>query len=260
MLDDAVKKCFDAPLAGEAHRGIDRLCVDLLVRRALVEQAERVADSALGQPCDQLGRVAAQLKALLRSNMRNVVGQLGRLDAAEIMALAARKDRGGHLLQLGRGEDEDQMLGRLFDDLQQRIEGRDRKHMHLVDDIDALFYGRGREDGFLPQGADVVDAVVGGSVQLDHIEDRAIGDTAAGGAFSAGVAVHRVLAVDRAGEDARTGRFARSPRANKQIRVREPRCTHLVLQGLGDVLLADDVVKGLRPPFAVKRLIHALSS
>ncbi len=45
--------------------------------------------------------------------------------------------------------------------------------MHLVDNVHPLFYiGRG-VDGFVPQGAHLVDAVVGGGVQLQHIQKTA---------------------------------------------------------------------------------------
>ena len=248
MLDDMSQQLLDPPLAGKSHRGVDRVYVDLFVRRALIEQAQRVADAALGQAGDQLGRLAGKFKVFFPGDVRDVVGQLRRLDAAEVVALAAREDRRGDLLQLGRGEDEDQMLRRFLDDLQQRVEGREREHVHLVDDIDALLHRRGREDRFLAQRADVVHAVVGGGVELDHVEDRAVGDAAAGGARPAGIAVHRMLAVDRAGEDARAGRLAGASRTDEQIRVREPPRADLVFQRLGDMLLSDDVIEGLRPP------------
>ncbi len=175
VLDDISQQLLDPPLAGKSHRGVDRVDVDLLMRRALVEQAQRVADAALGEAGDQLGRLAGEFEAFFPGDVRDLVGQLRRFDAAEVVALAAREDRRGDLLQLGRGEDEDQMLRRLLDDLQQRVEGREREHVHLVDDIDALLHRGGREHGLLAQGADVVHAVVGGGVKLDHVEDRAVG-------------------------------------------------------------------------------------
>ena len=42
--------------------------------------------------------------------------------------------------------------------------------MHLVDDVDALLQHRRRVDGLLPQTAGIVDAAVGGGVQLRHIQ------------------------------------------------------------------------------------------
>ena len=178
-------------------------------------------------------------------HMLDIGGKLRRVDAPKAVALAAREDRRGDLLQLGRREDKDQMLRRLLDDLQKRVEGRGRQHVHLVDDIHALFHRRGRENRLLAQRAHIVHAVVRGGVQLDHIEDRAVRNAAAGGALSAGVAV---------------GRFARSARTDKDIGMRQAGGADLVFQRFGDMLLADDVVKGLRPPLPIQGLIHALSS
>ena len=132
--------------------------------------------------------------------------------------------------------------------------------MHLVDDVHALFHRRGRENRLLAQRAHIVHAVVRGGVQLDHIEDRAVRNAAAGGALSAGVAVDRVFAVDRPRQDARAGRLARSARTDKDIGMRQAGGADLVFQRFGDMLLADDVVKGLRTPLPIQGLIHALSS
>ena len=62
-----------------------------------------------------------------------------RRDPPEGKALAARKNRGRNLVQLRGSEDEQQMLRRFLDDLEQRVEGAGGKHMHLIDDIHARF-------------------------------------------------------------------------------------------------------------------------
>ena len=41
--------------------------------------------------------------------------------------------------------------------------------MHLVYDVDALAHGGRGVNRLVPQGADLVNAVVGGGVQLHHI-------------------------------------------------------------------------------------------
>ena len=48
--------------------------------------------------------------------------------------VGARSDRRQHFLRLGRGEDEDQVLGRLLDDLEQRVEALVGHHVRLIDD------------------------------------------------------------------------------------------------------------------------------
>ena len=256
MAQDMVEHVRDALVAREPHRGVHRGRVDFFICRALIQQTERVAHAAVGKPGYQLRRVMRERKLLLPGDIFKVFRDLRRVDAAEAVPLAAGEDRRGDLLQLRRGEDEHQVLGRLLKYFQQGVERRGGEHVHLVDDVHALFYRRGREHCLLPQGADVVDAVVGRGVQLHNVEHGAVRDAAARRAHPAGVAVDLVLAVDRLGEDARAGGFARAARADEDICVRQAPGLHLVFQRLGNMLLSDDLVKGLRPPFAVQRLIH----
>ena len=124
MVDDAVEELLDPPLSGQSHRRVHGVDVDLIMGRALVKQAQRVAHAALGKSRDQFGRLMGDGKMFGVRHMLDIGGELRRVDAAEAVALAAREDRRGDLLQLGRREDKDQMLRRLLDDLQKRVEGR----------------------------------------------------------------------------------------------------------------------------------------
>ena len=163
-------------------------------------------------------------------------------------------------MQLCGCENEHQVFGRLLQDLEQRVEGRSGQHVHLVHDIDAFFHCRRAENRFLSQSADIVHTVVGGGVELYHVEYRALADAAAGRAHPAGVAVDRVFAVDRLGQDAGAGGLSRSAGADENIGMGEAAGLYLVLESLRNVLLPHDLVKGLRTPLAVKRLIHPLPS
>ena len=75
-----------------------------------------------------------------------------------------------------------------------------------------------------------------------------------------GVPLTGAFAVDGLCENARAGRLARAARADEDIGMGKPAGPDLTFQRLGDKLLPDDLVKGLRPPFAVERLIHAFPS
>ena len=121
-----------------------------------------------------------------------------RPDAAEGEALAARENGRGDLVQLRRRENEHQVRGRLFQDLEQRVERGRREHMHLVDDVHALFHLRGGIDRLVAQRAHAVHAVVRRCVQLHHVQKPAALDAEAARAAVAGIAVFRLLAVDRA--------------------------------------------------------------
>mgnify|MGYP000108003775 CR=1 FL=1 len=124
--------------------------------------------------------------------------------------------------------------------------------MHLINDIDLIFPLCRRIFHFLANLADVVHAVVGRGVQLDHVEDRPVVDAAAGGAPVARVAVDRMLAVDRLGQDLGTGGLAGPARADEQVGMGQTPGLDLLFERLGNMLLTDDVVKGLRAVFAVR--------
>ena len=128
--------------------------------------------------------------------------------------------------------------------------------MDLVDDVDAFPDGRGGKHRLVPERADVVDAVVGGRVQLHHVQHRAVHYPAAGGTLAAGVAVHGMFTVHRPREDTRAGGLTGASGADENIGVREPPGPDLVFQGLGYMLLTDDLIEGLRAPFAIQSLIH----
>ncbi len=148
------------------------------------------------------------------------------------------------------------MLRRFFQYLEEGIERRRGEHVHLIDDVDLVLADR-RQIGYLvAQVADVIHTVVGRGVQLHNIEYGAVRNAAARRTHAAGVAVDWVLAVDRSGKNARAGGLARAARADENIRMRKPPGLYLIFQRLGNVLLTDDLIKGLRPPLAVQRLIH----
>ena len=238
-------------LPHHAERRRDRLLVDGAGRRCAVEHGQRVAHRAVCEAGDQPRRPLGQLDTFACRDVEQTPRDVLRTDAAEVEALTARKNGRRDLVQLGRGEDEQHVLGRLLERFQQRVERADREHMHLVDDEHALFDLRGRIARLVAQVADIVDAVVGRRVDLGHVEHRAVQNAAARGAFVARVAVHRMLAVDRPGENFRAGRLARAARTGEQIRMAESAALKLSAQRVGDMLLSDHVRKGLRPPFAV---------
>ena len=73
--------------------------------------------------------------------------------------------------------------------------------MHLVDDIHFIFCFCRHKHDFVTDPADIIYTVVTGGVHLDNIEKRAVNDAFTDLAFITGVAVNRVQAVYRTGED-----------------------------------------------------------
>ena len=143
------------------------------------------------------------------------------------------------------------MLRRLLHDLQQGVEGGLGEHVHFVDDIHPPPGGHRRIDRLVPDGANVVHAVVGGGVHLRHVQDGAGFDAPADLALTAGAAPHRIQAVHRLGQELGAGGLACAPGAGEQIGMAGPIRQHLFFQDLRDMLLAHYLVKGLGPPFSV---------
>ncbi len=61
--------------------------------------------------------------------------------------------------------------GRLFQRLQQGVEGRRGEHVHFVDDVDLVAPLVGGEVDLIAQVAHVVHAGIGGGVDLDQVEE-----------------------------------------------------------------------------------------
>ena len=129
--------------------------------------------------------------------------------------------------------------------------------MNLVHDVHPLAHGGGGVHRLVPQGPNLIHAVVGGGVQFQHVQDGAAFNAQAGGTGVAGVAVHRVLAVHRPGQDLGAGGLAGAPGAGEEIGVAQTAGGHLPLERLGNMGLAHHIVKGAGPPFAVQGLVQA---
>ena len=182
--------------------------------------------------------------------------EVGGGNAAEVEPLAAGDNGGWQLLQFGGGKNEYDVLRRFFQRFEQRVEGADRQHMHLVNDIHAVFQLRGGVNDLVADIADVIHAVVGGGVHLQHVGGGAAVYGAAGGALAAGTGGCRVLTVDRLCQYLGAGCLACSARAAEQVRVRKmPRLTFVFENGC-DLLLPAYLVEVAGAPLPVQCLMH----
>ena len=143
------------------------------------------------------------------------------------------------------------MLRRLLNDLQQRIEGRNGEHVDLVDDVHALFHLAGSIDGIITQVADIVNAVVGGGVDLQNVHTGSGIDGPACLTDVAGVAVMGIEAVDRLRQNLGAAGLTRTARAGKQVRMAHMPGQQLGLQGLRHSPLTNHIIKGLRPILSI---------
>ena len=136
----------------------------------LVEQRLRVAQRAVGLARD---REQARLRDRRLPRRRAIARRRSTISAdeqpAQVVALAARDHRERDLLGVRRREHEQAARRRLLERLEQRVEGRRREHVHLVDDEDAVLAGRGRVADRRDQLAHVVDAGAARGVDLLHV-------------------------------------------------------------------------------------------
>jgi hypothetical protein len=155
----------------------------------------------------------------------------------------------GNLLRLGGGEEEFDVGGRLFQRLQQGVEGVDGEHVHFVDDVDLVAAVGGAEADVVADFPHRLDAVVAGAVDLQHVHGIAGGDFQAVRAGVAGLGGRTLLAVEGLGENAGGSGLAGAARTHKEIGVR-----HAVLfdgagQGVGDMALSHHIREGLGTVF-----------
>src|SRR5262249_26082121 len=150
-------------------------------------------------------------------------------------------DRDRNLLGIGRGENEDDVRRRLFQRLEERIEGFSGEVVNFVYDIDLVAGFAGRIlyvlDDLL---TDVVNARFRGGVHLGHVQAAPFLDTDAETTLAAGFRRGAVLrdAVEGAGEQAGRGRFSTATRPKKEVGVRDAAGLDGVLEGRGDRLLS----------------------
>ena len=107
---------------GEPEHVAQRLLLDraTAVGDRLVKHRQPVAHRAVGGPGGERERTGRYRRALLRGDAAEMRRQNLGVDAAQVETLAARQHGHRHPADLGGGEDEDDVLGRLLEGLQQR--------------------------------------------------------------------------------------------------------------------------------------------
>ena len=225
-------------------------------RQELVEHRFGVAHPAGGEPGDEADGRRLGLAAVGGEDPGELALDLGDGQAPDVVALEARQDRRREARRLGRGEHEDDEVGRLLERLQERVPGVPGDLVRLVEDVDLAPELAGRIRQSLAQVADVVDAAVAGGIDLDQVEGRPLADRDAGRAGVAGVAVLQVGAVDGLGQDPGERGLAGPARPDEQDRVADALGSDGVAERLDDGFLADDLAEGLGAPATIERLMR----
>ena len=223
----------------------------LAIGDRLVEQRQAVAHRAFGGARDHAQRLVLDRDLL-------GPGDLGedarissvRIHAPQVETLAARQDGDRNFADLGRGEDELHMRRRLFQRLQQRIEGVLRQHVHFVDDVDLVARLDRRIAHALDDLAHVVDAGIGGGVHLDHVDMARFENGRAVGRHFRHVDRGPARIVEGAGDEPRGRRLADAAHAGQHIGLGDAPGREGIGQGAHHRFLADQVGEGLRAVFA----------
>ena len=193
---------------------------------------------------------------LRREDRRQHVDDQRRRQLLQVELQAARQHGDGNLLRIGRRQHELDVLRRLLERLQHRIERGLRQHVHFVDQVD-LEAPDGRHVARVVEDlAHVVDAGVRRGVELEQIDEAAGVDVDARGAGAArrrGDAVGD--AVEALGEDPRDRRLADAARAGEQVGVMQAVARERIGQRRDHVLLPDELAERLRPPLAGEYLV-----
>ena len=132
--------------------------------------------------------------------------------------------------------------------------------MHFVDQVNFVTAFRRRITNVVTQLAHIVDAVVAGAIDFNHVKTVARSNLAAVIANAAWRDGRSFYAVERFCQNARRRCFADPARSNKQVRMCEPVLRDGVFQRARDVRLSDQIVKSLRPVFSRENLVaHAFN-
>ena len=128
--------------------------------------------------------------------------------------------------------------------------------MHFIYDVYSLPYGSRGIYGFIADGANIFNAVVGGGVKFNHIQYTAAVYTKTGGTGITRIPAGRMLAVYAFCKYFGTGSFASAAGTGKKIRMRETIKHYLALESFRYMFLTNNVVKCAWTPFPIQSLIQ----
>ena len=158
-------------------------------------------------------------------------------------------------MRFGRRQYKDDMRRRLFQGLQQGVERLGRQHVRFIDDVHLDLQHRRQILHPLAQVSDLVDAAVGGGIDLDQVDRRAASDLDAVRADTARLRALQVQTVDRLCQDPGGRRLPGAAHAGEEIGMRHPALPHRVLERLGNRILPDQLAKFLGAVLEVKGLV-----
>jgi hypothetical protein len=122
--------------------------------------------------------------------------------------------------------------------------------MDFVDDVYPELAGGGHELDVFSEFSNIIDAAVGRPIDLLNINRRTLGYFHTNMTLVAGDAGFTFQTGDGLGQDPGHRGLAHATGPAKQVRVRQSVALDGIHQGLGNVILADNVLKDLWAPFS----------
>lgn len=224
----------------------------------LVEHRLGVAHAAVRSFCDGPGGGVVKFNSFFLRDVLQVCRDDVGGNRAEIEALTTRDDGRENLVGLGGGEDELYVLRRFFKGLEEGVEGGVREHVNLIDVVDLEAGAGGGEGGGFTEGAHLLDAVVGGSIDFEDVERTAFGDFNRERVFGVEFDTGSALGIEGFRENSGGGCFSGAAGADEEVSVCKTFLLDGITQGLDNVILSEDVVEGAGTVFSCKDLIaHA---
>ena len=173
----------------------------------------------------------------------------------------ARQHRDRHFLGIGGGQHELEVFGRLFQGFQHGIESRVGEHVHFVNHEHLETTLHRLVNRLLQKLLHLVDAAVGGGIELGVIHKAATVDVGTGLAHATGLRRDALLAVQRFGQNARHRGLAHAPGPSEQIGMVQALLRQRIRQGLDHMLLPHHFGEVFRAVFAGKHKVrHGLDS
>ena len=146
------------------HRG--RFDLAATVGDGLIGQRQGIAHTARRRARDLVQRGGFSLNFFLRQHFAQMLRDQRGRHRLQIELQTTRQHRHRNFLRVGRGEDEFDVRGRLFQRFQHRIERRLGQHVYFVDDVDFIAPHRRRVLRVVEHFAHVVDTGVRRGVEF----------------------------------------------------------------------------------------------
>ena len=219
----------------------------------LVEDGQRIAHTSVCLLGYEVERLLIHRVALLFSHMTQMIHRVLDGHPGKVIDLAAGKDGGKNLVLLGGGHDKDDIGRGFLQGLEEGIEGRRRKHVHLVDDEHLVATRLGRNLYLLDEFADVLHGVVGGRIEFVDVERTPLVEGAARLALIARLALCiGMRTVDGLRKNAGTGGLAYTTGTAEEVGMRQLVGPDGIEQGSGQDTLTHHRVEGGRAVLACR--------